>query len=98
MSRSLYKDTLRFLRQRSNLEVKGNHLRRLKVLAKMISSCTKTKRCSLPGLSGSSASDIRQSESRIKQVKRWLCSKWTDWDAFFCTLYIVFAYPLGKKR
>ena len=89
MSRSLYKDTLRFLRKQSTIEVKGNHLRRLKVLAKMISSCTKTKCCSLSGLSDTSASDIRQSESRIKQVKRWLCSKWTDWDSFFAP-YIAY--------
>lgn len=89
MSRSLYKDTLSFLCRQSTIEVKGNHLRRLKVLAKMINSCAKTKRCSLSGLSGSSASDTRQSESRIKQVKRWLCSKWTDWDAFFAP-YIAY--------
>lgn len=83
MSRSLYKDTLNFLRSCSKLEVKGNHLRRLKVLCGMICACTRTKRCSLAGISRSSASDTRQSESRIKQAKRWLSSKWTDWDAFF---------------
>lgn len=97
MSRSLYKDTFRFLRKQSIIEVKGNHLRRLKVLAKMISSCAKTKRCSLSGLSGTSASDTRQSESRIKQVKRWLCSKWTDWDSFFAPYIAYLLTHLAKN-
>ncbi|HMQ49526.1 MAG TPA: hypothetical protein PKA70_18815 [Saprospiraceae bacterium] len=83
MSRSLYKDTLDFLSKCSNTEVKGNHLRRLKVLAKMISACAKTKCCSLAGISTSTADDHRQRESRIKQAKRWLSSKWTGWDSFF---------------
>lgn len=97
MSRSLYKDTLCFLRKQSSSEVKGNHLRRLKVLAKMISSCAKTKSCSLSGLSGSSSSDTRQSESRIKQVKRWLCSKWTDWDTFFAPYIAYLLTHLAKS-
>jgi len=97
MSRSLYKDTLDFLRKRSEHEVKGNHLRRLKILAKMIHSCAKTKRCSLSGLAGTRACDIRQSESRIKQVKRWLCSKWTDWDAFFAPYIAYLLKHLAKS-
>lgn len=97
MSRSLYKDTLDFLHKRSTIEVKGNHLRRLKVLAKMINSCAKTKKCSLSTLSGSSVSDTRQSESRIKQVKRWLCSKWTDWDAFFAPYIAHLLTQLAKR-
>lgn len=97
MSRSLYKDTFRFLRQRSKIEVKGNHLRRLKVLAKMISACAKTKRCSLVGISTSSADDHRQRESRIKQVKRWLSSKWTDWDTFFAPYICYLVTHLAKS-
>jgi hypothetical protein len=97
MSRSLYKDTLNFLRRCSNLEVKGNHLRRLKVLAGMICACTRTKRCSLAGISVSSASDTRQSESRIKQAKRWLSSKWTDWDAFFAPYIAYLLHHLAKS-
>lgn len=97
MSRSLYKDTLNFLRRRSNLEVKGNHLRRLKVLTSMICACAKTKRCSLEGISASSASDTRQSESRIKQAKRWLSSKWADWDSFFAPYIAYLLTHLAKS-
>lgn len=97
MSRSLYKDTLNFLRRRSNLEVKGNHLRRLKVLTGMICACAKTKRCSLAGISASSACDTRQSESRIKQAKRWLSSKWTDWDSFFAPYIAYLLTHLAKS-
>ena len=97
MSRSLYKDTLDFFRKCSELEVKGNHLRRLKVLTSMICACAKTKRCSLAGISTSGSSDTRQAESRIKQAKRWLCSKWTDWDTFFAPYIAYLLKHLAKS-
>jgi hypothetical protein len=83
MSRSLHKSTLDFLIQSSHEEVKGNHLRRLTVLASMINSCAQRKESSLEGISRTGDDDLRQSESLIKQAKRWLQSKWTDWDTFF---------------
>lgn len=97
MSRSLYKDTLDFLRRCSNQEVKGNHLRRLKVLAAMIAACAKAKRCNLSCLSASSPGDERQSESRIKQAKRWLMSKWTDWDSFFAPYISCLLAKLSQR-
>src|SRR5690606_29279776 len=97
MGRSLYKSTLKFLIRCSKSPVEGNHLRRLLVLAAMISSCIRTKRCSLEGMSHSEEEDIRQSESRIKQVKRWLMSKWTDWDAFFAPYICVLLLQLSKS-
>jgi len=97
MSRSLYKDTLDFLRRCSTEKVKGNHLRRLQVLSAMISACSKAKRCSLSCISARSPTDNRQSESRIKQVKRWVSSKWTDWDSFFAP-YIGFLLAQLAKR
>ncbi|MCR9101255.1 MAG: transposase [bacterium] len=97
MSRSLYKDTLNFLRRCSALEVKGNHLRRLKVLASMINSCAKSKSCSLSGISTTCRSDTRQAESRVRQAKRWLCSKWTDWDTFFAPYIAYLLSYLAKS-
>lgn len=83
MSRSLYKDTLDFLIRCSTIEVEGNHLRRLQLMAAMVGSCMRTKHCSLEGISRQEGEDERQSESRVKQAKRWLMSKWTDWETFF---------------
>lgn len=58
-------------------------MRRLNVLAGMVSSCARTKRCSLEGISRPEGESSKQSESSIKQAKRWIDSKWTDWDTFF---------------
>lgn len=97
MSRSLYKSTLNFLIRCSKSPAKGNHLRRLNVLAGMVSSCIRTKRCSLEGISRPEDEDMRQSESRIKQAKRWLMSKWTDWDTFFAPYIAPLLYRLAEK-
>jgi hypothetical protein len=83
MGKSLYKSTLDFLIRQSPIEPKGNHLRRLSTFSAMICSCIKTKNSSLEGLSRSERASSKQSESLIKQAKRWLSSKWTDWETFF---------------
>ena len=87
MSQSLYKSTLEFLIQHSKHKPIGNHLRRLQVFSCMISSCIRTKKSSLEGLSLPDKEELlakdKQSESHIKQTKRWLSSKWTDWESFF---------------
>lgn len=97
MSRSLYKDTLDFLKRCSKCEVEGNHLRRLQVLSSMVCSCTQNRGCSLSNLGASSAIDKRQSESRIKQAKRWLSSKWTDWNSFFAPYIHFLLIQLAKS-
>lgn len=83
MGRSLYKSTLEFLIRCSNLPAQGIHIKRLCLLAYMIASCMRSKRCSLEGISRPEGADVRQGESMVKQAKRWLMSKWTDWDTFF---------------
>jgi len=83
MGKSLYKSTLVSLIRQSLIEPKGNHLRRLSTFSAMICSCIKTKNSSLEGLSRSERASSKQSESLIKQAKRWLSSKWTDWETFF---------------
>lgn len=53
------------------------------MLACMVNSCIRTKSCSIEGISRPEDGCGRQSESRVKQAKRWLMSKWTGWDTFF---------------
>lgn len=83
MSKSLYKSTVEFLNLHSAHPIEGNHKRRIQTLAAMISSCMQSKSSSLEALSSPDKASDTQSESRIKQVKRWLSSKWTDWECFF---------------
>ena len=83
MSKSLYKSTLEFLNSHSEQPLEGNHKRRIQTLAGMISSCMQSKSSSLDALSSPDISSNTQSESRIKQAKRWISSKWTDWECFF---------------
>lgn len=86
MSRSLYKSTMDFLISQSPIKAQGNHLRRLQTLCGMVCSCIKSKKSTLEGIS--SATDQSNSESALKQAKRWLDSKWSDWESFFAP-YII---------
>jgi hypothetical protein len=92
MRQSLYKSIINYLKSQSKLEIKGHHLNRLNKLAYMIVSSMRTKSSSLEGLSlglyYNEEDDDRQSESLISNAKRWLSSKWTDWDSFYAP-YIV---------
>jgi len=83
MSLSFYKNTLQFLSSHSNLPVEGNHLRRLKVLSLQISSCMRSQSSSLEGLSERESGYSKAINTCIAQTKRWLSSKWTDWESFF---------------
>ena len=76
MSRSLYKSTMDFLISQSPIKAQGNHLRRLQTLCGMLYSCIKSKKSTLKGIS--SATEQSNSESALKQAKRWLDSKWSD--------------------
>jgi hypothetical protein len=82
MSRSLFKDTLDFLKRCSKLPPQGSHLRRLTKFAAMISSSMNSKQCSLEGMSQGESGDCRHLESIVTQSKRWLESKYTDWETF----------------
>jgi hypothetical protein len=52
----------------------------------MVCSCIKSKKSTLEGIS--SATEQSNSESALKQAKRWLDSKWSDWESFFAP-YII---------
>jgi hypothetical protein len=84
MSESLYKSTRRFLLRPLKFHpISASHLRRIEILCAMISSCIKGQSCTLQNLSTPDKTVSTQIESRIKQAKRWLSSKWTDWDSFY---------------
>jgi len=97
MGKSLYKDMLSMLTKASYIKPSGNHLRRLNVLVGMICSCRKTKSSSLEGLSDKKSERAKQSESQVKQTKRWLSSKWTDWETFFAPFATKMLLALSKK-
>lgn len=60
----------------------GNPLRRINTLTAMICGAIKTSKSSLENLGSQLSQDI-DSESRVKNVKRWLTSKYTDYDVSF---------------
>ena len=97
MGKSLYKDTLSFLIKSSTIEPVGDHRHRLNVLAGMIWSCMQTKSSSLEGLSQPRKEDDRQSESLVKQAKRWISTSWTDWDSFFAPYATRMLSSLSQK-
>lgn len=84
MSKSLYKSTRRFLLAPFKSQTMSpSHLRRIEVLCLMVSSCIGQQSCALQALATTDKAVQTQMESRIKQAKRWLSSKWTDWESFF---------------
>jgi hypothetical protein len=97
MSQKLYKDTFNFLKTTSTIKVEGHHLKRLTKLSAMICSCMITKKCNLEALSHTYHGKDLQKESNIKQSKRFLSSKWTDWNSFFAPFIIPIIGQLSLK-
>lgn len=97
MSQRLYKDTFNFLKSTSTINPEGNHLKRLTKLSAMITSCMINKRSNLESLSESYDGKIKQKESHIKQSKRFLSSKWTDWGSFFAPFIVPIIAQLAQK-
>jgi hypothetical protein len=63
----------------------------------MICSCIRTKNSSLEGISRPEGACEKQSESYVKQAKRWLSSKWTDWETFFAPYTEQFVNTIASK-
>lgn len=76
------KDVKKWLIKHQPNEPKGNSLRRITVLACLISALTKSERASLKSI-GEQMEDKTDLESRIKKAKRWLNNKWTDTTSHF---------------
>lgn len=87
-----------FFKKISGIEPKGSHLKRLTKLSAMICSCLINKSSSLEGLSLIFEEKHVQKESIIKQSKRFLTSKWTDWESFFAPFIKPIIAQLALKR
>lgn len=98
MSESLYKSTRRFLLGPfKSQDASPSHLRRVEVLCAMVSSCIQQQSCALQSLATPDREATTQVESRIKQAKRWLSSKWTDWDSFYAPYAKLILLNLSKR-
>ena len=52
----------------------------------------------MEGLSNADKEDSVQLESRIKQSKRWLLSKWTDWESFYAPYLKPLIETISKEK
>lgn len=97
VSLSLHKSTLDFLIEHSRLPAQGNHLRRLTTFAAMVCSCVRNRSSTLESLCHPEFQGGRSSESCLRQVKRWLSSKWTDWESFYAPYARQFVSQLARS-
>jgi len=63
----------------------------------MICSCIQTKSSSLEGLNDREYGKAKQLESQVKYTKRWLSSKWTDWETFLAPFASKMLLSLSRK-
>lgn len=61
----------------------------------MICSCMMSKKSTLEGIS--SATLHGNSQSALKQAKRWLDSKWSDWESFFAPYILGLLGKVSSK-
>lgn len=98
MSESLHKSTRRFLLAPFKSQTLAqSQIRRIEVLCLMVSSCIRQQSCGLQALSTADKEPKTQIESRIKQAKRWLSSKWTDWESFFAPYIKLILLNIAKR-
>lgn len=74
----LYKDIFQCLKKHAPTSLSGHGLRRVQTLASMVYAIISSKKSGIYSISSKLQGKDKQSESRVKQVKRWLDSKWTD--------------------
>ena len=91
----LCKDVKKWLIKHQPDVPKGNGLRRLTVLALMISALIRSGRASLQSI-GNELESTAELESRIKQAKRWLNNKWTDTHTHFIPYIVPIIRSLSK--
>ena len=91
-----YKDVKKWLIKHQPQPPQGNSLRRLNVLALMISALIRSGRASLQSIGTEMETDT-DLESRIKQAKRWLTNKWTDTTVHFIPYLIPIIRSLSKS-
>lgn len=80
---SLYKDIECCLKKHSSIELSGHSLKRVQQLASLVYAIICCKRSGIYTLASKLQGKDKQAESRVKQAKRWLDSKWTDHQTHF---------------
>lgn len=86
----------KWLIEHQPVEIKGNSLRRINVLAGLISAMIRGGQASLQGL-GTHMTGSTDLESRVKQAKRWLNSKWTDVHSHYIPYLVPILHCLSKS-
>jgi len=81
--KSLHKDIEQSLKKSAGRQLKGWALKRVQTLASMVYAIISRKKSGIYTIANSLQGHDKQSESRVKQVKRWLDSKWTDYNTHF---------------
>ena len=90
--RNLYHQINQHLKGQSKQRPEGNALKRINTLSGLISGIIR-KGCShLPALGSGIPKDI-DSNSKTTEAKRFVESKWIDYEAFFCPIYF-FSYKV----
>ena len=89
----LYKDILRCLEKHAPTALSGHSLRRVQTLASMVYAMVSSQKSGIYAISSKLQGKDKQAESRVKQAKRWLDSKWTD----FQTHFACYTMPLLKS-
>ena len=99
--KSLYKDIQKSILFHFNYIPEGHEYKRLMILIGMIYSTIAGENCSLEsqGLNFPEEGDLkREKESRLKQAKRWLMSKWTDYTAHYQPFIVGFIEKVAKQK
>ena len=93
----LYKDILRCLKKHAPVSLSGHSLRRIQTLSSMVYAIISSKKSGIYAISSKLQGSHKQSESRVKQAKRWLDSKWTDFQTHFACYTVPVLSSLASK-
>lgn len=80
---NLYKGIERSLKSHYPRNLSGHSLSRINQLASMVYAIIVSKKSGIYSIAGKLQGAEKQVESRVKQAKRWLDSKWTDHQTHF---------------
>jgi hypothetical protein len=99
--KNLYKDIKKSILGHFNFVPVGHEYHRLEVLIGMIYSTIVGMNCSLE-TQGNNLPEVgdyfREKESRLKQAKRWLMSKWVDYTAHYQPFILGFVEKVAKLK
>lgn len=80
---NLYKDIEDSLKNHYPANLSGHALKRVQLLASMVYAIITSRKSGIYSIANKLQGAEKQSESRVRQAKRWLDSKWTDHQTHF---------------